>query len=625
MPRPFKRKRSKNDDIRDDRKTARGEQSRENALKKRRKLENQPVGDEDGAIPAGFEPSAEGDLVFFGLLDPEEQAYYTSVNNKITSDDFESEEERQTFLEAVYRESEGKEMKIAASQSCSRHLERLISVSTPTQLAALFESLSPSLLTLAQHRFGSHVLETLFIECVPHVKGPEVKGRKSDVVSTQLETFFIQAADTLKPHLGYLLTDKFGSHVVRVLVLVLTGQPLEEPDMMKMLASKRKEQLHPARESAKTHCTVTSVFKDTAADMTKTAVASLDTTSVRALATHPVGSPVLQLLLKLELLDSDKGRSLGTDSLFHKLFAPDLLYQDSEGSKLVTGLTYDQTGAHLVEVVVQHAPGKVFKKLFQGVWKPRLASMAKNDIAGYVVMRILQRLGKDDLADARDIILPELAVLVDRRRFDVLQTLVDRCVVRDTTLKPVAEALKSQLRRNGTLLLQRLLYPDLGTTKAGTEPSYESLRSDKHASLLTQSLLQAPLVSTLIQESLLEMDADKLVMMGKDPSASRVLQVALTSSNPPMAFRKQLIPRFYSHIVELATDQSGCYLVESLWDGTKGVHFMKEKLATELANHETQLRDSVYGRNVWRNWSMDLYTRRRGEWAARAKGLDGKA
>jgi nucleolar protein 9 len=46
---------------------------------------------------------------------------------------------------------------------------------------------------------------------------------------------------------------------------------------------------------------------------------------------------------------------------------------------------------------------------------------------------------------------------------------------------------------------------------------------------------------------------------------------------------------------------------------------MKEKLAQELANNETRLRESMFGRNVWKNWAMDLFQRRPNEWRATAK------
>jgi nucleolar protein 9 len=62
--------------------------------------------------------------------------------------------------------------------------------------------------------------------------------------------------------------------------------------------------------------------------------------------------------------------------------------------------------------------------------------------------------------------------------------------------------------------------------------------------------------------------------------------------------------------------------VDALWTATKDIFFVKERMAQELAQNELALRDSFVGRAVWRNWAMDLYKRRRGEWAAKAKGRD---
>jgi nucleolar protein 9 len=42
----------------------------------------------------------------------------------------------------VYKEADGKELKIANSQSCSRLMERLILLSTPIQLKGLFKKFS---------------------------------------------------------------------------------------------------------------------------------------------------------------------------------------------------------------------------------------------------------------------------------------------------------------------------------------------------------------------------------------------------------------------------------------------------------------------------------------------------
>lgn len=46
------------------------------------------------------------------------------------------------FISNLYKEAQGKELKIAHSQGCSRLLERLILLSTPAQLKALFQCFS---------------------------------------------------------------------------------------------------------------------------------------------------------------------------------------------------------------------------------------------------------------------------------------------------------------------------------------------------------------------------------------------------------------------------------------------------------------------------------------------------
>jgi hypothetical protein len=80
--------------------------------------------------------------VFFGMLDEEEQEYFRRADEMLQLNNFADETERQLFLANVYREAEGKELKIANSQSCSRLMERLIQLSTTAQLKTLFQKFS---------------------------------------------------------------------------------------------------------------------------------------------------------------------------------------------------------------------------------------------------------------------------------------------------------------------------------------------------------------------------------------------------------------------------------------------------------------------------------------------------
>ena len=82
------------------------------------------------------------EIPFYGLLDEEEQAYFKRADSLLELNQFAHAEERSLFLANVFREANGKELKIANSQSCSRLMERLMRMSSPDQLKTLFQKFS---------------------------------------------------------------------------------------------------------------------------------------------------------------------------------------------------------------------------------------------------------------------------------------------------------------------------------------------------------------------------------------------------------------------------------------------------------------------------------------------------
>lgn len=568
---------------------------------------------------------------FYGLLEPEEQEYYANVNNKINADDFESEEDRQMFIEAVHRELKGKEIKVASSQSCSRYLEKIIQLSTVEQLRSLFSAFLQDLNYLVLHRFGSHCCETLFTQTVRYIqRDPSTTGEDS------IEPLFLSAVQQIKPHIGYLLTEKFASHTIRVLLVVLSGESLQNESLKSMLASRKKEKLDLPRtyeeeqkvnEQAKRK--VPESFSKALRDLISLAVSGLDTTYLRALATHQTGNPVLQLLLRLELTTPGRVKDNNTQTPFTRLFPEDDFDAESESGKFASGLVYDSTGSHLVEVLVQHLPGKMFKKFYKNLFKERIGKLAKNEIATYVAMRILQRIGKDELADARDKILPEIPGLIERKQLMIIRILVQRCAVRQVDQRPLARAIVNAYGGTHFNFLPQMLQFSLseGTGNAAREETdlgtmIDTSKADLQGSLLAQEMLRTGGGSDMIQDCLLSQSDAILTAMSKNPILSRVLQVALTSSESSNSFRRQLIPKFHGRICELAIDPAGSHVVDALWEATSGSHFLKEGVAQEMQQGETTLRDSKHGRTVWRNWSMDLYQRRPRDWQAKAKGHD---
>lgn len=119
---------------------------RDSVSQKRRRVEydDAPWSEDEEARVGQDEETIEQDgyfdeRPFYGLLDEQEQEYFKRTENLLELNQFDDPEERKLFVENVYREAEGKELKLACSQSCSRLMERLIMLSDPDQLKHLFQ------------------------------------------------------------------------------------------------------------------------------------------------------------------------------------------------------------------------------------------------------------------------------------------------------------------------------------------------------------------------------------------------------------------------------------------------------------------------------------------------------
>ncbi|KAL4946137.1 hypothetical protein BDV06DRAFT_208958 [Aspergillus oleicola] len=569
------------------------------------------------------EQEQDGQNEFYGLLDSEEQEYFSRANEMLELNQFGDAEERRLFVDSVFREARGKELKIACSQSCSRLMEKLISVSDIAQIRRLFNKFIGHFLTLVQHRFASHCCERLFISAAPGVTQKVSKAKKDNDAGEDedepepelsLAEMFMRVVEELQGNWGYLLTERFASHTIRVLLLVLAGEPVDVSSNDSVVASRKKERLGvvggetqeviPTGEKRSVPETFDVTLKKVMQDM----VSVLDDTYLRALATHPVGNPVLQVLVKLELSHFGKSSAKQSNSIIKRLIPDENFEEDSESARFVRGLLYDNVGSRLLETMVRWMPGKIFKTLYKNFLRDQMSSLARNQTAGYVVLRVLERLGKDDLQAVVEQIVPKIPGLIERSRTIVPKTLIERCLARGVDTKPLAKALKDSYDSDPARRLEQMLRLKVPTPE-GEEPDSAkngpsesnpaSTAAEKlHGSLLAQMILTAPgQLSELVFSSLLALTPETLFSICKDPTASRVVQQALTSSASTPQFRRQFTTRFTGHINELALDTT-----------TKDIYFIKERMAQELAQNELALRDSFVGR-----------ARRRGEWTGKAK------
>ena len=485
-----------------------------------------------------------------------------------------------------------------------------------------------------QHRFASHCCETLFTQAAPLIteeltaplpSRQEKLGDGDQEIST--EDLFLSALSELEGNLGYLMTDAFASHTLRVLLIVLAGRPITDINTRSLIKSKKAEDISSAGTKTTSYTaniesrTVPSSFSGALDRMISGLVAGLDTTYLRALATHPTGNPVLQLLVDLEFSRSGKTKAKNPGSLFRKLLPDDPPEEGTESASFINGLLYDPVGSRLLETIIQHAPGKTFKGLYKTSFRERLGSLARNEIASYPAIKILQRLSKEELQYAVEQISPLIGSLIERSRTAVIKVLIERCNVREIDTQPIATAIQDTYGGEHTTTLLGILDIDSVNPQGIAEDRQKQIEDQKvgkvHGSLLAQGMLEAPgPMREMVLEGLLAVDVPTLINIAKDRSATHVLQTALTcqdqENNP--RFRKMTIQRLVPHAVELAIDITASHVIDAAWDACLTLKYSREQLALELAKHENILRQSPSGKAVWRNWHMDLFKRDKAQW-----------
>lgn len=603
-------------------------------------------------LEAGEQQNGIGEKEFFGMLADEEQEYFRRADEMLELNQFPSAEDRDIFLQSVYKEAESKELKLASSQSCSRLMERLIQLANVSQKKRLFEAFGGHFLSLVQHRFASHCCEALFLRAAGDVsqeragfitdtKGTSVEDQRPE---SSMEDLFLATLDELEGSLSFLLTDRFASHTLRVLLVVLSGRPLEDASTKTLLKSKKKENISVAGgavvdETNQGLRVVPASFTMAVKKIITDATSGMDATALRVMAKHPMGNPSLQLMLELDLTlnkDEQKTESSEHPTLMYQLLpgAPQSLGDGaSEASEFINGMVYDQIGSRLIETLITHCPGKIFKALNTNIFLPRIEGYVRNDVSSYAAIRVLNRLSKEDLMEAVEKIAPTTPQLVAKSRYNVLKTLFERCSARgalDETKKLMKGLREGCGPKPVDLTLTLCGFKDEDKKKKDVQQlTKNEYAIQSHGAQLLTTLLSIPGLCKGIQESLLALPAEHLVRLATTSMPTvTVLTTALSKTSTNPAFHKSLVNAILPHTQELAKSQFGHNLINTIVEvPSKGkersVPFhMKEAIMARLGEHEAELRDCWMGRSVWRSWKGDMWKTRRGDWKLWMREVD---
>ncbi|KAF9579668.1 Nucleolar protein 9 [Lunasporangiospora selenospora] len=584
----------------------------------------------------------------FGFIDPDVQQYFKGVEQTLDELNFETAEEQQLFLENVYTEVQGKELVLATDHSCSLVLEKLLRTSNDFQLRVFFDKFNGNFLKLFSHRFASHVCQTLITLCADtverEVKAKEAKGDAGgevdpeDGVLMSAEELILNMCRQTQEEFTALISDPFASHVLRVILYVLAGRAVTDDSSRSGGVRSKKSSKYNDANNSKTSATndrptrlVPSSFTEMLRTITSTMMNGLSDSIIRSLAVHQVANPVLQLLLEVLAKDSESAKDELVDKLLMDITRDEEPgHSNNDRDAYVETLLRDQVGSHLLEKIVQVASPSLFQKFYSTYFRGRLVKLSFHPIANYVIQNFfVHAKNQVQLEMMVEEVLPEFGSFLKFGRPGVIRAVVEACKNVGACHKDVVKGLCTAFHTNTPVerkeFLHVVLHMETYEALMERRNSEESQKPRFHpqGAIILQLLLEYPEEhSKIVVDSFFAQKEELMYSWTMDPVGSRVIEAFLTSSALNLKVKRKILRSFLGKYHTMALDRYGGHMVDKCW-AVSDIE-MKEKIATELLEHEYALSQNFHGKFILRNCKIDQFKRKKEEWLEREKGIERK-
>ncbi|CDS01647.1 hypothetical protein, partial [Sporisorium scitamineum] len=411
-------------------------------------------------------------------------ASFGQQNNANTDED---EDELALLLQATLKEMDGKELLLSTDPDTSLIVEAILHRLPAKPLRVFVDRLAGNFAILAKHRFASHVVQACLATLQPavtlehatqqhfhqHSHGSNGKAAASSAYASDTATIvnedgilrsatqlILDIAEELSSDqnlLTSLVTDSFGSHVLRSLLCVLTGRNIQtDPassahaaaasDLRSRRSAKFRNRKAPTPGNAGVTATTSSedllvvipdLLYNRATSLRQEILDDASVDVVRRWATDAVASPLLQLLIETEAdsLDSthDGKQWTGTlvDSLLNSFVSSPPATTPGEETKkdsyLETSLR-DSIASHALQLALERAPASTASRFFDIYIRNRMAKLCVHPAANHIVATLIRRLARSDLSPSIAEMAKVATGMVKEQMVGCLQAAVDRVV-----------------------------------------------------------------------------------------------------------------------------------------------------------------------------------------------------
>lgn len=550
--------------------------------------------------------------------------YLKSSHETLLTSMFASEDDCNLFIGNVLSEIRGSEVEVALSYESSRFLQDLLSMAGPEQLKLVFEALSGSYIRLSTHSKGSRVIETLLKRgalAVHHETiGVSMMEQNEDDQLVSFSSLLLFITTELREGLTDLIFNKYATHVIRLILLVLSGKSRDPGFQIKSNKSKQQKQHWTFTSSLERNLPDSeenlSVPTDFRQELSKYISSIVDTVLAvcNGIVFDIYANPVLQLAIKFE-------KSIFNQyDIIYSLVGMDkttmqLTEKDSSISFL-RSLAEDNLGSHILDTIIENSPERVFKTVFKLSLLDQLQDYIQNPIAVHCIAHWVQRAASlnNYVASIKKIVDSILgaSLEINSSNITALRVLLEASSAaghyrEKESAEFVLKAL-DLIQNNPEELLGKVL---------GRGGDNQSLK-------LAMVMLRQPSLQVRVAESLAAQRQFIILAWCKAPTVSHFVQecMRILSERGPSEspIRRKLLNALLGKYAELAQHTVGSHIVDQAWTTSETVPPLRERIAKELAENYSTLNESFHGRKVAQNWHIRMYVADPSAWLAKNKG-----
>ncbi|XP_067000622.2 nucleolar protein 9 [Anabrus simplex] len=547
-------------------------------------------------------------------LDDDTYQYFLRVM-QIKPVDFETQEERNVFVNNVFAQLEGQEANCSFNQLASRVIENLIPWVEDEVLRNFGIKFCQDLRPICTDPFASHVLQTLVSNASSRSLSVDNSEQKS------LQSLVLQICSYVLNNMEEFVWDTYANHIIRTCLECLSGIPSVSATGQNN--SSQKSTLNDVSERTRVEREVPPEYKSLLREYVNRLILW---PQLKEMSYDTLTSGLLQTVLYALRAVDEKLCKMFVKKLLNNCFLPGVGKSgECEDKKLpedaqsIPELFYSEPAVRLMETAIAVSPTtKISTQFYAFIFIGRLIALSKDPLANFAVQRLLANCKcKVEFEAMFDEIADGFESIFSRGNIGVIVNLAQACVRLSTRqsqfIKNLMKALHcSDAEQNS------LAYLVLGLVKhEDWKPNKEELSVQLNGSVLLQTMLKFNKPIKIVN-SLMEMSASELKNIFCDPKGSHIMDAYMMSEYVGEKSRERMVRKLQGTYVALACSKHGSRALDAIWSAAT----MKQKLIImdELAPKDAILNSNQFGHIISGKYGLSLYKYKAEDW----KDVQGK-